>query len=251
MKNKDVKARIELLTSIWDKVLKEWDKRELTREVVSGMLKEAYTKKGVTPLKGASNPPDIYDKELASLYVIGKYGLGLDEEYSELFDKIFSNEIRYEKAVEVLLSMEPEAARDRIVLLLGGKIDDNVIARMFRLELAKVYFGYSDPSRLEAALKAFFKAFPEKERIVSKYARFYIAFQVASAISRGRVRDRLTKEAVKQALALELQPLKGVIPDDKYIAVIASEVFKIPKRHLLNMLKINNIRGGIRAKQEG
>ncbi|MEB3860121.1 MAG: DUF2192 domain-containing protein, partial [Desulfurococcales archaeon] len=86
---------------------------------------------------------------------------------------------------------------------------------------------------------------------VSKYARFYIAFQVASAISRGRVRDRLTKEAVKQALALELQPLKGVIPDDKYIAVIASEVFKIPKRHLLNMLKINNIRGGIRAKQEG
>ncbi len=251
LKNKDVKQRIELLTSIWDRVLKEWDRGSLTRGRVRDLLKEAYEKREITPLKGASNPPDLYDKELASLYVIGKYGLGLDEEYPELFDKIFSDEIRYEKAVEVLLTMDPGSARDRIVFLLGGKMDDNVIARMFRLELAKTYFGYSSTSRIEAALKAFAKAFPEKEKTVSKYARFYIAFQVASGISRGSIKDRLTKEAVKQALALELQPLKGVIPDDKYIAVIATEVFRIPKKYLLNMLKIGSSRGGMKPKQQG
>jgi len=244
-KSRDVQRRLSLLMDLWNEIISKWESgEELTRERVVRMLREAYAQERMSPLRGASLPEDIYDKEMASLYVVGKYGMGLEELYPKLFDELFPNEIRYEKAAEILLTEPPEQARDKILVLLGGRLDDNTIARMFRLKFTEVYFGFASEDSLIQLLKAFVKAFPEKEKLAVKYARFYTAFKVASAIYRGEVRDRITKEALKQATALSFSEFQGAIPDDKYIGKIASEVFGV-RQGVLNHI----LRGRERARK--
>jgi len=237
-KSRDVQRRLALLMDLWNEIISKWESgEELTRERVVRMLRDAYARERISPLRGASLPEDIYDKEMASLYVVGKHGMGLEELYPKLFDEVFPDEIRYEKAAEILLTEPPEQARDKILVLLGGRLDDNVIARMFRLKFTEVYFGFTSEDSLVQLIRAFAKAFPEKERLAVKYARFYIAFKVASAIYRGEVRDRITKEALKQATALAFHDFQGAIPDDKYIGKIAGEVFGVRQSILNHILR--------------
>ena len=243
-KSRDVQRRLALLMDLWNDILEKWESGEkLTRERVVDMLREAYSKEKISPLRGASIPEDLYDKEMASLYVVGKYGMGLEEIYPKLFDEIFKNEIKYDRAINILLTEDPETARDKVSVILGGRLDDNTIARMFRLKFTEVYFGFSDEESLVNLLKAFAKAFPEKERIAAKYARFYIAFKVAASIYRGDVRDRITKEALKQASALSFSDFQGSIPDDSYIEKIAVGVFGVRRNYIRGIL------GGTRKKK--
>ncbi|MEB3806261.1 MAG: DUF2192 domain-containing protein [Desulfurococcales archaeon] len=245
-KSRDVQRRLSVLMDLWNRIIDAWESNEnLTRERVIDLLKQAYAEEKITPLKGASTPEDLYDKEMTSLYIVGKYGMGLEELYPKLFDTLFPNEIRYDKAIKILLSEEPEKAKDKIVALMGGRLDDNTVARMFRLKFTEIYFGFSDEKALAELLKAFIKAFPEKERIAVKYARFYIAFKVAASIYRGEVRDRITKEALKQASALAFSELQGSIPDDSYIEKIATGVFGVRRNNLRHILA-----GGRKAKKK-
>lgn len=237
VRSKDVQRRLSVLMDLWNKIIDMWESGEkLDRRRIIELLKNAYGEEKLSPLRGASEPEDIYDKELASLYVVGKYGMGLDKQYPKLFDEIFTNEIRYDKAIDILLTEDPETARDKILALMGGRLDDNTVARIFRMKFTEIYFGFSDEEGLARLLKAFIKAFPEKERVAVKYARFYIAFKVAAMIYRGEVRDRITKEALKQATALSFSELQGAIPDDSYIEKIATGVFKVRRNFLRNIL---------------
>ncbi len=236
-RSRDVQRRLSLLMDVWNEIVSEWESgRDVTRERVVAKLREAYAREKLSPLRGASLPEDIYDKEMASLYVVGKYGMGLEEVYPQLFDRLFPDEIKYEKAIAALLTEEPEVARVKVQALLG-RLDDNVIARMLRLKFTEVYFGFSSEESLVNLIRALVRAFPEKERIAVKYARFYIAFKIASAIYRGEVRDRITKEAMKQATALSFNGMQGVLPDDNYISKIASEVFRVRQSRLRGILK--------------
>ncbi len=237
-KSRDVQRRLATLMDLWNEIIALWEQgKRLSREDVVRMLRDAYTREGLSPLRGASLPEDIYDKEMASLYVVGKHGMGLENMYPDLFDEIFHNEIKYEKAIAALLTEDPETARVKIGALLGT-LDDNTIARTLRLKFTEVYFGFADEESLVNLIKALIRAFPEKERIAVKYARFYIAFKIASAIYRGDVRNRITKEALKQATALSLDGLQGVIPDDNYIYKIATEVFNVKPSRLRGILKL-------------
>ena len=234
--SRDLKRRLALLVDLWNEIIIMWDSgKEVTRDDVIEMLREAYRKEKLSPLRGASMPEDIYEKELASLYVVGKHGMGLHEQYPELFDKLFHDIMRFEQAIKILLTEDPETARAKVKALLGD-VNDNVLARMLRVKLAEVYFGFSSHESMVNTLKAIAKALPDKERLAVKYARFYIAFRVAEEIHKGTIRDRISKEAMKQALALELGITRGAIPDDKYIEKIAVEVFKVPRRILSNIL---------------
>jgi hypothetical protein len=228
-----VKRRLGILFDVWEEVIGEWERAgSVSRERVVEILRSFYEREGVSPLKGAANPPDIYEKEMASLYVVGKHALGLDSSHPELFDAVFRDEVRYEEAIKGLLSDDPERARLKVEAILGGVPDDNTAARMLRLKLTEVYFGFADPDTFKTLLRRFVEAFPEHRRLASKYAKFYIAFRIADAIQKGEVRDRITKEAMKQAMALEFSWLEKVLPDDSYIRKIAEEVFHIPPRIL-------------------
>ncbi len=237
-KSRDVKRRLSVLMDLWNAIIEMWDRgKRLTREDIIGLLKEAYQREKLSPLRGASMPKDIYDKELTSLYIVGKYGMGLEDQYPELFDQIFSKEIRYEHAIEALLTLNPESSREKVKLLLGD-LNDNTIARMLRLKLVEAYFGFSTYESLISLMKNLAKTFPEKMDLLSKYARFYVAFRVAENIHKGEIKDRIVKEAMKQALALELGSIRNAIPDDEYIGKIASEVFKVSNKTLQNILYI-------------
>jgi hypothetical protein len=73
------KRRIQVAVSILSELSKKAG--ELTRPQVVEILRRTYEKQGLQPIRGKALPQDIYDKELATVYVVGKHGLNLHEEY--------------------------------------------------------------------------------------------------------------------------------------------------------------------------
>jgi hypothetical protein len=229
----DVRKRLQVLMDLWLKIISLWESGERpSREEVVEMLREAYEKAGLEPLRGASTPPDLFDKEMASLYVVGKYGMGLDRQYPEIFDSIFNKEVKYEEALSAILKRSDVRDEDLENLLKAilGSFTDNDVARMLRIKLTQVYFGFADEEELVRILKTIYEKLPNKRKLAIKYIRFFIAFKVASAIARGRVRNKIVKEIVKQASALSFSNIHGVLPDDSYIATIARGVFGVGDR---------------------
>ena len=84
------------------------------------------------------------------------------------------------------------------------------------------------------------KVFPDMEKTIRKYARFYVAFRTAEAIAKGEIKNKIEKEAFKQSLALRLG-LEKIIPDDNYVYIIAREVFKVPDNVLRKILKVKEV----------
>ncbi len=209
----------------------------LTRDKLVAMVKRMYGRTRLSPLRGKAFPPDIYDKELATLYVIARYGLGLDHDYPEQFEKLFYREIAYEKAIESVMGGRYEEARRILEEQNPGRvIDSNTLARMLRVAFTKLVLGFMDQEEFHTLLKKTKEAFPEEERTVRSYARFYIAYRIAEKIYRGEIRDRISKELAKQGIAAQIGFPKTV-PGDDYIWIIAREVFNIPEHILQKILK--------------
>ncbi len=225
------RRRIELLISLWDNLI---SRPPGSREELVEMLRDAYDKARLEPLRGKAKPPDLYDKELASLYVVGKYGLGLHEEYAEIFDKYFYKEELYEELGDSILESREEDAKRIVEEKLGG-LDQNTLARMLRVYFTRQIFGLLGEDEFLSLLRRIPQVFPEHAETVKKYSRFYVAFRVAEAIARGQVRSRTSKEALKQALSVKIGVDKST-PDDEYIASIARDVFRVPGRLLGQVL---------------
>lgn len=206
------------------------------------MLRSEYSKLSISPIKGTAEPADLYDKELTSLYIVGKYGMGLDEQYPELFEAVFQLEMKLERAIDVLLSDEPARARDKVLAILGD-VDGNTVARIMRLAMTKFYLGFAGEDVVKRLGDAISAAFPERAEDVNRFLKFYSAFRLALAIEQGEVKDRVTKEALKHATALQLGRGKVTMPSDEYVAKIASEVFKVPKKVLRQVLSLKESRG--------
>ena len=237
-KSRITRRRIAVLTDIWVKLLDRVDAElSFDRDDLKKLLEDMYNMEGLSPIKGKATPPDIFEKELVSLYVVGKYGMQLYEDLPEIFDRLFYNEMKYDEAVSYLLEEEPEKAR-RLVEMMFGEVTMNLLAKIFRVMVVRELFGFNGEEKFAALIASAAKAFPELEDGIKKYLRFYIAIKVADAIARGEIRDRITKEVWKQALALRLGYDKSVIPDDAYIAHIAREVFKVPRRVLVRLLRL-------------
>jgi len=207
------------------------------REEARHLLSEVYQRHAVQPIRGKAWPPDIWDKEMATLYVLAKYAFALDEENPELFRRLFSYEETLEEAARAVKTRSPEEARRLVLFLLGGNADDNTVARLLRVESTKVLLGFGDEENFIELLKKLVDAIPEQEKTVRKYARYYIATRLAQAIAAGLVRNRIMKEAYKQALAAKIG-LEKTMPDDSYVWYIAATVFSVPKKRLEKILGV-------------
>ncbi|MEM3284890.1 MAG: DUF2192 domain-containing protein, partial [Fervidicoccaceae archaeon] len=86
---KKISVAIDILSEISEKMIADRDK-------VIKLLKEKYEEYRISPFRGIAQPEDLYDKEMATLYVVGKYGMGLDEDYPEIFERVFEKEKKYE-----------------------------------------------------------------------------------------------------------------------------------------------------------
>lgn len=227
-----MRNRINAAMEALSRILQE---KIMDREKATSILEDTYRKRAIQPLRGKAWPNDIWDKEMATLYVIAKYALMLNEENPELFHKLFNYEETLEEAANTILEKSPEDARKIVLFLLGGQIDDNTVARLLRVLTTKVVTGFEDEDKLIKLLQALPKVFPEQERTVRKYARFYIALRVAQSIAMREIRSRIAKEAFKQALAARIG-LPRIMPDDEYIAFIATNVFEVPRKKLSRIL---------------
>jgi len=220
------RRRIRVIVNILNNIIRRQD--EIGRKDVVEMLRKSYEKHKLKPFKGKANPPDLYDKELVSLYVVGRYGLGLDEDYPSLFEKIFYIEKELEKAVDLIMSGRYEEARLVLKNISPSNVvDSNTVARMLRIPFTKLLFGFMSEEDFSKILLKTREALPEEEKTVKNYVKFYIAFKIAEAIYRGEARNRSYKEALKKALALRIGFPK-TYPSDDYIALIAKDVFNVP-----------------------
>uniref|UniRef100_A0A7J3ZJI7 DUF2192 domain-containing protein n=1 Tax=Fervidicoccus fontis TaxID=683846 RepID=A0A7J3ZJI7_9CREN len=227
-----VSIAVDIIAAIIEKNLRE-------RKKAIEILKSKYESARISPFRGVALPEDIYDKEMATLYVVGKYGMGIDQDYPGLFNSVFDKEQKYERAVATLLEdgLSSSEKREGVTQLLG-EITGNELARMFRLVFTKIVLGFGEESELVKTLRKAREVFPEFEREIKNYAKFYIGFKLAERICTGEIRDRVEKEAEKQALNLSFG-LGRTMPDDDYVYNIARNVFRVPKSLALRVLSIN------------
>ena len=210
--------------------------KPLDRENAVETLKNIYEKTRLTPFRGVAFPNDIYDKEMATIYVVGKYGMGIDTDFPDVFEKLFEKEKKYEDALQILLSeTDFEDKRKSTLSLLDKTLDSNELARIFRLLFTKIILGFEVEDKMVRVLQEAAKTFPELEEDIKKYARFYIGFRLAEMIAVGEIKSSVDKEARKQAFNL-MFGLGKVMPDDNYIYTIARNVFKAPRQKLTGIL---------------
>jgi len=221
------------------------------REEIINKLKKRYEETGISPFRGLALPEDIYDKEMATLYIVGKYGMGIEEDYPDFFEKVFRREKNYEIIIETLLddNISLDEKRNKILGILGGEINSNELSRVFRITFTKIILGFEKEEKLVKLLHRAREVFPELERDINKYAKFYIGFRLAEKISTGEIKDKVTKEAQKQALNLTMG-LGKTMPDDNYIYNIAKNVFRLPKQKLLSILNVQERKKEQRKKNE-
>jgi len=195
-------------------------------------LAVAYKKRGIGPIRGWSSK-NLYDKEMAMVYLVYKRGLGLELSEYPALGQIFSYEVKCEDVCrEVLKGAKP---RDVVQEIAGG-VDKNTIFRVLRLMLTAVILGFEEEDKLFKLHKALAEEFKEYEKGFRSFMKFYVALRVAEKIAMREVRDKNEKEALKLAMCLRAGVERGA-PPDKLISLIAREVFGVPRRVISKVLR--------------
>lgn len=216
------RRRLKVLVNVWGEILSMGGKA--TREKIVEILRQEYSRNRVEPLRGATKPSDLYEKDLVALYIVGLNGLGLEKDLpQEVLEALEEERIFLEAADALLSSKSAEEARERVSKILGSLPDSAALSKIFRVELTRYYYGFKDKDEMGRLVKIIGEAFPDKETF-KRLTRYYIAIKVAESIAGGEVRDRATKEALKQALAFEMGSPRA-IPDDEYVAKILHTIF--------------------------
>ena len=216
------KERIKVLTDLWSKIL---ESQNLTRDDVIELLKESYEEKGIKPIRGFK-AEDLYEKELISLYVVGKDGLGLFEEYRSLFDELFSFEVTYDEALNLILENKPLEAYEKL------DKDKGNVAKSLRVIFTETIFSFKPEDLLFKALRNLNNTdSDELKHTAISFSRFYTAFKIAEGIAERSIKDKMTLEAMKKVIAINIG-ISYPPPKQDYISLIATEVFNINQKIL-------------------
>jgi len=196
------------------------------------LLREMYSSAGIEPIRGASTPPDLFDKEMISLYIIGKWGLGIDRDMPpETFSKIFWLEQLLERAIEAISEAQSLDDVCRISKEVCNHLDDAFVARILRFAFTKMYFGFSTDEEFRKLLLKLYNIMPRFSETIKRFTKFYIAYKVGEKIARGEVRSRMDMSIAKNTIALEIS-IPKVLPSNKYIVEVAKHFFEIPEKLL-------------------
>ncbi len=205
----------------------------LTRSDAVEKLTEAYRKRGIGPIRGWSSK-NLYDKEMAMVYIVGKYGLGLDFSEHPMLSKILSAEADYEKIYgEILKGAKPSD----VIQAIAGSIDKSIIFRVLRLVLTAVVLGFEAEEKLMKLYWTLAEEFKQYKRGFFTFMRFYVALRVAEKIALREIKSRSEKEALKLAICLK-NNVKHMAPPDELIFLISKEVFGVPERVINKILGV-------------
>lgn len=122
-----------------------------------------------------------------------------------------------------------------------GEISKEKLIKILRVPFTGTILGFIEENVFIKFINSLLHEYPEYENSLRNYMKFYIAFRVAEFIAKGEIKNRVSKEALKHAIAVRIGANKA-IPSDKYIYTIASEVLKIPTKILKKVLSINKRR---------
>jgi len=216
---------------------------ELLNEVLGGSIRsrselvakliEKYSERGIEPLRGLSKDR-IFDKELATLHVIGKYGLAILD--SSSFDEIFFIENRCSRLADVIASAgEGEEQRlveefRRAVSELKGELEERVF-RCLRYIFTAVVLGLMGEPVLAKAIRAAMVAYPQLRDRLTRFASFYAAYRIAEMIAMGLIRRPEQKKIHKYSYCLRMG-LQNCAPSDRLIIEVARAVYKVDEKLL-------------------
>jgi len=228
------RERIEVALSIWSEILKG---NIGSREELVNRLKSQYIRNNIEPIRGKTKI-NIYDKELATVYLVGRYGLGLDsKEYEKYFQTLFKKEYLCEKAIEQILSGENPK---KVIQKLFGKADEDIVFRILRIVATGVFLDFKTEDDLLNLIKIFEKEFPVYGKKFDGFKKFYIAFKMAEQIAGGMIRNRIEKETLKHALCLKFNAVKSA-PSDSFVREIATKVLKADEFRVNDTLSMVSI----------
>ncbi len=227
---KDIyKPKVKTLTDLWGIIMQ--DPGSYDRQRVKTLLEDQYKQNSILPFRGF-NANDVYEKELSSLYVIGKYGLGLDQELGEIFSKIFYVEENYEKIESVIRRGTPEEA-----FTIAERSKDS-LARSLRLLFTMVIFSLAKEEELISDLRNLFNSETDEIKHTAKsFARFYTAFRLAESIAEGDIRNKFSFIATKKAIAIKIG-IDYPLPREDYVALISSNVFGVKDKVIAKILGV-------------
>jgi len=221
------RERVRVLTELWGSLVEKYT--HLTREVLVDLLKESYETNDIKPIRGFK-AEDLYEKELISLYVVGKEGLGLFNDYKEVFEKLLMPEIVIDRASEILIENKPIEAFELL------QKDKGSLAKVLRLIFIQGIFSFKPEENLYIAMRNLdFTNIDEMKHTAVSFARFYTAFKVAEGIAEKTIKDKMNAEAFKRALAISIG-IKYPLPKPEYISLIGKEVFNIDQKLLKKVL---------------
>lgn len=220
------KERVKVLTDIWGKIL---ENTNVTRDQVLKILEKSYEEKHIKPIRGFK-ADELYEKELISLYVVGKDGLGLLNEYRELFDRVFPPEIKFDNAAQLIIENKPLEAYEML------NKDKASLAKTLRLIFIEGIFSFKPEETLYNALRILSSVnVDEIQHTAISFARFYTAFKIAEGIATRSIRDKLSLEAQKRAIAINIG-IKYPLPKPEYIAMIAEKVFTVSPKTIKKII---------------
>jgi len=225
------KRRIETLIKIWSDILET--KTHISREMLEEKVKEEYRRASLEPIRGKNLPEDIYSKELSSLYVVGVHGLGLKEELKHILEGPLKWECKVEESVRKVLN---EGSVEAVWKEFGKELSENDIAKILRIPFTLTLFKYMSEDEFAKLIKLFKSAYPNRDRVLRNYTRFYIAYKIAELIGEGKLKSKTIKEIVKKSTAIKFGFEKST-PSDNYISFIAKNILKVRRRNIDRVLK--------------
>ncbi|AET32148.1 DUF2192 domain-containing protein [Pyrobaculum ferrireducens] len=222
------KDRIEAALVLLERVL---NGLITSRSALVAELQEVYREKGVEPLRGLSKE-GIYDKEIATVYLVGIYGAGVLAAGD--YDDIFYIENRAVEAVEIIrnvgevLPAELKEALARKTEEVKGKSAEDRVFRVLRLVFTGAVLGYYPEMLLTKALKIYETVYPQLSERLVNYAAFYSAYKIAEDIALGRIRSAENLKIMKYTYCLRMG-FQKCKPSDRLIAEVALHIYKVDK----------------------
>ena len=226
--------RIEAALTLLERVLSG---AVSSRSALVAELQAVYDERKIEPFRGLAKE-GVYDKEIATVYVVGVYGAGVLAPGD--FDNIFYIENKAEEALEVIRSVtevvtpEVKDALAKKTEEVKGKSPEDKVFRVLRVAFTGTVLGYFPEMLLVKAIKTYESVYPQLSERLVNYAAFYSAYKIAEDIALGKVR---TPEDVKiqkytYCLKLGFQKCK---PSDRLIAEVATSIYKVNKAVLARL----------------
>lgn len=230
------RKRILALVNAWSRIVKEGI---TSRDRAVEILKKCYEELRIEPIRGTNLPPDLYDKDMAALYIVGKLGLGIDRDINgEVLAKLFSMEMAVEDVINKLrisLSYEDFCRNSENICKI---LDDKFIARVLRYIFTMYYFGFIDRRAFIELMRKAYTVLKPMEETIRRFTKFVIAYEVGKKIAENEVKTRMELNMAKNTIALDFG-IPNALPSASYIVDVARHFFNLPQ-DLVNSLKSEN-----------